>query len=865
MLIKFTGIRISYIVDKNVKPVKQRLRRIPAALVEKVDDELDRLIAANIIEKCDHSEWISPMTFAVKKDGSLRLCLDLRAVNKAIVREEYPFPTIDEMIFAMRGSKFFAVLDLEKAFHQVEITEESRRLSTFITHKGLYRYNRLVFGISSAPEIFQKIMETQILRDCEGVIIYVDDIVVYGQNEEEYNRRVTKVLKRFQEYDIKLNDKKCQFKLKEIDFMGFKIDNEGVKISEGKLEAVRKLTAPTNVSEAKSFIGFVLFMKKFIPNLSTIIEPITRLLKKDEKFVWEDEQRKAFSMIRKQLLSERTLGIFNPKETIELIADASPVGLGAILMQVDENLNRRIIAYASKTLSAVERRYAQTEKEALGLVWSVEHFHYYLYGNKFFLLTDHKPLLYIYGEKSQSSRRIERWVLRLQSYNFVIKYVKGSANIADIFSRLCQEGVSLTSYDEVSEFDIKHVMEVSLRSEPAITKEIIQRMTEEDECLKIVKEGILTGKFNKDLKRFELIKDQLSVVDGIILKGTKIVVPFVLRKKILELAHNTHGGENTLKGLLRPKVWWPGIDSDIKNYVEACTACSLNAIHNRREPMIRNELPKGPWRNIAVDFVGPVECYHVLTIIDCYSRYFNAIPMKNIETKSVIIVFAQIFGNFGYPEMITLDNGPQFNNVELKTFADSIGIKLNFTTPYSPWQNGLIERSNKTFKNFIKKVMTDGRSWIKELPEYILTVNSTINVTTGKTPGELFFRRQLRNKIPDISIFDQEDDVLDRDFEKKSLGKEQGDKDNKAKESEIETNDEVYAQRMNKNSKLESNFSPEVHKVIEKCGKDLVLKSNDTGKTSRRNAIHAKKVVPGFELSEQRMKRTIKKPDILDL
>ena len=240
--------------------------------------------------------------------------------------------------------------------------------------------------------------------------------------------------------------------------------------------------------------------------------------------------------------------------------------------------------------------------------------------------------------------------------------------------------------------------------------------------------------------------------------------------------------------------------------------------------------------------------------------------MKNIDTSNVIKNLKQLFGRFGYPESITLDNGPQFNNLEFKDFAKEIGTALNYTTPYSPWQNGMIERNNKTLKSFIQKSLSCGKKWKEELPNFILTRNSTFNSTTGKTPGELFFRRQMRNKIPDVSIFDQNDeDIEEKDTEMKVRGKQKGDIDNKAKDSEIETNDEVFTQRMNKNSKLDSNFGPEIHKVIEKVGKDLVLKSKETGKVSRRNAIHVKRAPQDFSLMEARPKRDIKKPTRFDL
>lgn len=357
LLIKMIlGILLEIPIDMNVIPKVQPYRRIPIPLEERVSKKLQELEQLDIIEKVSgYSEWISPMVIESKDKEDIRLCIDMRQANKAIRREHYPIPTIETLFTRIRGSKLFSKLDLSKAFHQVELLEKSRAITTFITSKGLYRYKRLMFGMNCAPEMFQKLMEV-ILADLTGVFVFIDDILIFGRNEQIHQNNLSNVLKRLKHFDVLLNHQKCIFGVKEIEFLGFKLSENGLDITESKLKAVKQFRKPKDVSELRSFFGLVNFVGKFVPHLATENASLRKLLKKGVTFVWEKEQQESFEKIKNLLATKETLGFYDPSLPTRLIVDASPVGLGAVLIQL-QNGNPRIINFASKSLSDVEKRY----------------------------------------------------------------------------------------------------------------------------------------------------------------------------------------------------------------------------------------------------------------------------------------------------------------------------------------------------------------------------------------------------------------------------------------------------------------------------------------------------------------------------
>ena len=402
------GYQAKIHVDPEVPPVAQNPRRVPFSLREKMELKLKELQEADIIEKVEGPiPWVSPVCVVPKPSGDIRLCVDMRRANEAVLRERHPIPRVDEVLQNMNQSTVFSKLDLKWGFQQIKLAEESRGITTFTTHAGLFCYKRLVFGISSAPELYQHIIQ-QVLQGCEGAHNIADNIIVHGRRVEEHDKRMDRVFHRLQQRGLTVNPDKCEFRIPRITFMGHVLSEKGIGPMEEKVKAVSEAREPECAFEVRSSLGLVNFCAQFIPDLATTADPLRKLTRKGETFQWGPEQKQAFQQLKEKLSKAETLAYFDKKAKTQVIADASPVGLGAILIQ-EQAGTQHVVANASRSLTEEEPCYAQTEKEALGLVWACERFHVYLYGIQFELLTDHKPLEVIYSHTSKPSARIEQW------------------------------------------------------------------------------------------------------------------------------------------------------------------------------------------------------------------------------------------------------------------------------------------------------------------------------------------------------------------------------------------------------------------------------------------------------------------------
>ena len=326
----FTGVRLlkdyklKLHIDENVIPVAQPVRRLPFGLRDKVDHKLDELLNVGVIEELPEStptRWVSPLVVVPKADGKdIRVCVDMRRANEAIVRERHPIPTIEEVLYDLNGATVFSKIDLKWGFHQVELDEDSRDITTFVTHRGLYRYRRLMFGITSAPEKYQKII-SDVLAGCKGVANITDDLVVYGADLSEHGANLHKVLTRLREKGLTVNGDKCQFRLPKLTFFGHKLSAQGVAPSEEKIAAVVNARPLQNVSEVRSFVQLVQYSAKFIPDFAQIAEPLRRMLRKGQSFVWESEQQEAFDKLKMMITTVEALAYFRNDCKTRIVAD----------------------------------------------------------------------------------------------------------------------------------------------------------------------------------------------------------------------------------------------------------------------------------------------------------------------------------------------------------------------------------------------------------------------------------------------------------------------------------------------------------------------------------------------------------------
>lgn len=852
---KLRGRQVKLTVNPDVKPKAQPMRRTPFGLREKVEGKIQELIDKDIIEPVEKpTPWVSPVVIVPKPNNDIRVCVDMREVNEAVMRERHPIPTIDELLQDMAGSKMFTKLDLKLGYHQLELHEDSRDITTFVTHCGLYRYKRLVMGINAASEIYQHEIQ-RVVQGIAGVANLSDDIIVHAPDREEHDKRLRQALKRLQEAGLTLNAEKCLFRKNEIEFLGHKLTAKGIDPARSKVEAVVNAREPQNASEVRSFLGLVNYCARFIPNFATLTEPLRRLTKKNQPFIFGPEQKTSFKSLKEALGNAKTLGYYDVKAKTQIITDASPVGIAGILVQIQDE-GPRVISYASRSLSDVEKRYSQTEKEALAIVWACEKFHPYIYGLEFDLLTDHKPLQTIYGPRSKPSARIERWVLRLQAYKFRVIYIPGKSNIADSLSRLLQTTSSTTSSELAKEAE-EHVHFVASNATPnAVTTKELEDASREDEELQEVRRCIDTGRWYQCNKMYAAINFELCTVGELVLRGSRIIIPKKLRPRILTLAHEGHLGIVGTKQNLRTKVWWPGMEKEAEKFCKTCYGCQLVSRPNPPEPVRSTKLPTGPWEDIALDFLGPLPSGHsILVIIDYYSRYYEIAIMKSTTAEKTVEMLKIVFARHGLPLTIKTDNGPQFISQVFADYMTNIGAKHLKVTPRWPQANGEVERQNQSLLKRMKIAQAEGKDWKQEILSYLMAYRATPHPSTGRSPAELLFGRKIKTKLPQINAAEFDDqDVQDRDAERKGASKLYADGKRHAGESDIVPGDTVLLRR-EQTGKLDTPFIPEPFQVMEKTGSQVTVES-PAGARYFRNSSRVKKFIPREERRESRGNET---------
>jgi hypothetical protein len=489
---KLTGMKAQLHV-KDTVPKFRPARQVPYSIRPNVERELQRLEDLEIISPVESSEWATPVVPVLKKNGEVRLCGDFKTtVNPDLIVDSYPLPRIEDVFATLGGGKTFTKLDLKQAYLQMEVEESSKKYLTINTHKGLFQYNRLLFGIASAPAIWQRTIE-QVLQGCKGVQVLLDDMIITGSTEEEHLENLRAVLSRLQERGLKVNPDKCEFMQSEVTFCAHRIDATGIHMTDDKVDAVHMAPAPTNVTELRAFLGMINYYHRFLPDLATVLHPLHVLLGKKQKWKWEQEQQKAFDEAKTLITSKEVLTHYDPELEITLATDASPYGLGAVLSHKMPNGEERPIAYASRSLTSAETNYAQIDKEALAIVWGVKKFFMYLFGRHFTLITDHKPLTTIFHPGKNipvtTAARLTRYALFLSGLQYDIKYRESKQHCnADGLSRLPQK----QSRSEVIEDPVK-IMHMSQFNQLPVTSAQVSRETAKDRVLAKAYQNTMDG------------------------------------------------------------------------------------------------------------------------------------------------------------------------------------------------------------------------------------------------------------------------------------------------------------------------------------------------------------------------------------
>lgn len=743
-------IKLELLPDATPKFIKAR--PVPYAIRPKVDQEIDRLVKEGILEPIEYSDFGSPIVPVLKKNGQIRICGDYKlTLNPCLQTDPYPLPRIEDLFQKLGGNTVWAKADLSHAYQQCELDLESRKLVAITTQKGLFQYTRMPYGICVGPSKFQKLVDS-VLAGIDGVVALLDDVVIGAPDEETLRKRVIEVFERFKKAGLTLSEKKCEFGKESIEYLGFRIDASGLHSTEEKIKSIVMAPNPKNVKDLQAFLGFVNYLARFLPSLSSTLHPLHQLLKKDVRWNWDDSCQKAFAEIKRIVQENRSLAHYNPDLPIRLTVDGSDYGLGAIISQVYPNGEEKPLAFASRTLTAAEKKYSQLHKEGAALVFGTKKFHLYLFGRKWTLANDNRPLLSIFGPKKGiptcAANRLQRWALLLANYNYDVEWVQSSKNVADWLSRapMPADPVEGEGLDPALFYVFEDNEDLPLRYEDVMAE------TKKEDVLKKVATYLRVGwpqSVSEELLPYFRRRDELHEEEGVILWGNRVIVPTRLRSAVLNELHSTHMGIVKVKSLARSYVWWPQIDSEIEETVKSCGACNAVKDNPPTVSLIPWEWPTKAWQRLHMDYLGPVAGQYYLVVVDSHSKWLEAFPTKSMTADVTIKILRQIFSRFGLPEVLVSDNYSAFESDEFQRFLKGNGITHKTGAPYHPATNGAAENSVRTVKRLLKTVLAESEhaDLNKALHGFLLQYRNTPHATTNVSPAQALFGHSLRTRL----------------------------------------------------------------------------------------------------------------------
>ena len=666
-------------------------------------------------------------------------------------------PTLEEIQWKLNGATCFSKMDAKTGYWSIKLDEESQPITTFRTPYGRYCYKRLPFGLSISQDIFQERMDS-ILEKCEGVIGITDDIIVFGSTEEEHNKNLLNLFKVAKNNGLVFNSKKCIIKTGEVSFFGSTYSASGISPDPKKVEDLNKMPTPTCRKELSEFMGLINYLSPFINNLADKSAPLRDLLKKNIPFQWDQDHQHVYEYLKSLVSVNTTLKFYDPKAPVQVQVDASTKGLGASILQPRKdkkgNYTKEFIpvAMASKTLTPTETRYANLEREMLAICFGIKRFHTYLYGRDFSVTTDHKPLEMIVKKPlSAAPPRLQRMLLEIQGYNYDITHKPGKdIGLADALSRLPNPENSQ---------EIKLDVRIELVQFKTSKLEEIREKTSEDPVLRELVE-IITHGWPKDqrelptkIRSFWSYRDELSVENGIILKGSRVFIPEPLREEFLKKLHTGHLGIVKTGLRARRDVFWPKIQQEITEMCKACVICDEFKPAQTKETLQPHEIPSRPWQILGTDLFD-LQNEQYLIIADYLSKFVVIEKLPKPAPSSVIIEKTKnILCRFGIPKRIMRDNGPHYSSGQFKQFVTEWGIDHVTSSPTFPQSNGFIERQVRTVKQVMMKTLKAN----EDVYLALLRLNTNPVDTGIPSPAEILYNRCIGDTIPSYSKQDCEE------------------------------------------------------------------------------------------------------------
>ncbi len=737
-------------MKENANPVVIPARKVPLALREEVFNELQRMQRLGVISPVDEPRpWCHAMVVARKPNGKLRICIDPRTLNPHLEREQMMIPDIDSIIMDLNEAKVLTVIDLEAGFWQVGVDDDSAKLLTFATPWGRFQYNRLPFGISIAPEIFHKAV-ADALQGIPGVVVFVDDILIYAPTKEEHDRRLKEVKARLEKAHFTENKTKSgQVAQEEVKFLGHIVGNGQIRPDPTKIAALLDFPEPKCRKELKGLEGMLGWLRKFLPQLSDFLNDFRHLQKEHTAWVWTASERETFAKIKAALKEIQPLMAIKPGEPFFLSADASAYGLGAALTQRDVEGNDRPIFFASRLLNDHEMKYAQVDKELLAVAWALERLDTFVYGQKITVRTDHKPLLGLVKKPMvHMSPRQQRLVARLMRYDFDLLYVPGRELIAaDFLSRtVTKPGEECRCKMMGTDINLDEAF-VSMLANVELGKDLVsvcERAAKNDESYAAVKVAYandwpsgskpLVGEYWSN-------RDELTVENDFVFFRGRLVVPRAARNEVLRFLHAGHVGMTAMMKRAETTAWWPGMKNDVKRTVEKCGECQGERPAQRREPMLSFDVPTTPGIVVHGDYLEFGTNEYVI-LVDGFSGWTELHAMRNRRPSELMRVMRLYMIRNGVPQLFHADQGSAFEAREFQEFCEKWGIKFSDNSPKYPRGNGIAEAHVKKAKHILATAADDD-----ELAMALLAMMQTPVAMGSPSPAQLHMGRNMRDAL----------------------------------------------------------------------------------------------------------------------